>query len=55
MWRQRLNAIGFAFAGSVLGVLAVLVLTERPADSLIVVAALLGAVVVTAVVQSVRM
>jgi heme/copper-type cytochrome/quinol oxidase subunit 4 len=55
MWRQRLHAIGFALAGAILGVLAVLTLAERPTDSLIVVAALLGAVVVTAVMQSVQM
>lgn len=55
LWRRRLRIAGVAIAGAILGPVAVLAVVERPADSLLVVAALLGTVVFTALMQSVRL
>jgi hypothetical protein len=47
-WRHIARTMGVALGGAVFGVVAVLVLAEHPSKSLLVVAGLLGAVLVTA-------
>jgi hypothetical protein len=47
-WRHIARTMGLALAGAVFSVVAVLVLAEHPSKSLLAVAGLLGAVLVTA-------
>lgn len=53
-WRRRLSAIAIAALGATFGVLMALGLTDRPSLSLLAVAALLGGLLFSAVVQNIR-
>ena len=53
-WRRVTRTVGVAFAGALFGVVIVLVLAEHPSSSLLAIAGLLGAVLVTALWRATR-